>query len=126
MEKATIPITAGELYDRVSILSIKRDLSHVANAEYDRLIPLIQLTEMYQRMLTVNQRLWDLEDEMQDLLEGGGDEETAACGRKIAQWNRMRSALKNQINDATGHDQEFKKYGSDKCPLGQSLSPVVK
>ena len=123
MNRVTIQITAGELYDRVSILDIKRELSHVASTEYHRLVSLIQLPDMYQRLLTVNRQLWELEDEMQDLLDDGNDVHTATCGRKIARWNRMRSGLKNEINEATGHEQEFKKYGTNKCPLGQPLVP---
>lgn len=106
-------MTLGELSDRVSILEIKAALSPEARAEHARLRGGVdEAGKLYAELLAVNRRLWNLEDRMQDLLEGGSDADTAECGRQIALTNRARSRCKEAIDREAGQCPEFKCYGA--------------
>lgn len=114
----SIRIALGEVLDRLSILELK--LEHgapdAARRERDSLASALWRDWPgdgggYDRMLSINRRLWQLEDRMRDLEDGGSDAETAAVGRAIAATNRERSAWKGRVNEGVGHPAEFKSYG---------------
>lgn len=117
---AHIRVSLGELLDRMTILELKlehspppavveehRALASLVRASWDR----PEISSMTDEMLAINRSLWQLEDQMADLLDGGGDRQVAACGREIAKANRRRSDCKRRVNQVVGQAPEFKTYG---------------
>ena len=112
-----IPVSPGELIDKITILTIKQEkindsekLRHIINeieslAEFAN--PLKQLLEdydMFFNMLRViNQQLWDIEDDLR-AKEATlcFDEEFIEKARLVYKTNDKRAALKLQINQILG------------------------
>jgi hypothetical protein len=111
-----VEISPGELLDRVSILRIKTkriaDPSKLANVrkELDLLAraaePLEQdagAAEIYRALEAVNERLWDIEDDIR-VCEKKGDfgPSFIALARSVYMQNDERAALKRRLNDHFG------------------------
>src|SRR5579863_4111746 len=124
-----VPIAVGELIDKITILEIKaeriRDAAKVANvrAELALLVERrdavlasdAKLDALAARLKTVNESLWDLEDEIRDC-ERRADFGPAfvALARRIYTTNDERAAIKREINVASGSTLiEEKSYSSD-------------
>lgn len=111
-----IPVSWGELIDKITILAIKRDrltdagaLANVA-AEHDALGVIAQaamaradVAPLVERLSAVNATLWDVEDAIR------AEEAAARFGaefirlaRAVYRRNDERAALKRAINDALG------------------------
>jgi hypothetical protein len=126
MEKTIyIPVSVGELLDKVSILSIKRDmisdtdkLSKVKielNQLMDLARPILQddeLERLYDNLLIVNKDLWDVEDVLRRMeADKKFDEQFIAKARSVYFLNDRRFELKNKINTAMGSEiNEVKQY----------------
>jgi hypothetical protein len=117
LQAIKVPVAAGELIDKITILEIKivrfRDASKVANAQAELVllrqcrsesladIPALAAIEAH--LKAVNERIWDLEeairtcDRQQDF---GPNFVTTA--RSIYLANDERAALKREINLVTG------------------------
>jgi hypothetical protein len=106
------PVSVGELLDKISILAIKReritDADKRANVdkEYRALIEAsekLALPEAVKPLLaqvkTVNEALWDIEDEIRDC-EAKSDfgSRFVALARSVYKQNDKRAALKAEIN----------------------------
>jgi hypothetical protein len=108
-----IPVGAGELVDKITILEIKRERLHdpeqLANVRYalDRLeatrgtaLPRRpELEPLEIELKEVNARLWQIEDEIRDC-ERNGDFGTAfvALARQVYRQNDRRAELKKAID----------------------------
>jgi len=126
MEKTIyIPVSVGELLDKVSILSIKRDmisdsdkLSKVKielNQLMDLARPILQddeLERLYDNLLIVNKDLWDVEDVLRKMeADKKFDEQFIAKARSVYFLNDRRFELKNKINTVMGSEiNEVKQY----------------
>jgi len=126
MEKTIyIPVSVGELLDKVSILSIKRDmisdvdkLSKVKielNQLMDLARPILQddeLERLYDNLLLVNKDLWDVEDVLRRMeADKKFDEQFIAKARNVYFLNDRRFELKNKINTVMGSEiNEVKQY----------------
>ena len=126
MEKTIyIPVSVGELLDKVSILSIKRDmisdtdkLSKVKielNQLMDLARPILQddeLERLYDNLLIVNKDLWDVEDVLRRMeADKKFDEQFIAKARSVYFLNDRRFELKNKINTVIGSEiNEVKQY----------------
>ena len=117
IQSVEVPVSIGELIDKITILEIKaermRDATKVANVRVE-LTLLVErrdaalshdsaLKRLAARLKTVNERLWDLEDEIRDCerrQDFGPAFITAA--RDIYQANDERAAIKREINLASG------------------------
>lgn len=122
-----IPISTGELLDKLSILEIKKDkvkdsakLKNI-NHEYDLLINLSKnlkdkdeksFNSLYEEILKVNKKLWDIEDKIRILeSEKKFDEEFISVARSVYFINDDRFELKKKINETFGSDvAEEKEY----------------
>ena len=122
-----IPISTGELLDKLSILEIKKDkvkdsakLKNI-NHEYDLLINLSKNLKdkdeksfnlLYEEILKVNKKLWDIEDKIRILeSEKKFDEEFISVARSVYFINDDRFDLKKKINETFGSDvAEEKEY----------------
>jgi hypothetical protein len=120
----TIPISTGELLDKLSILSIKgskiKDESKLklVNTEFDLLhklsIPYLEndILGLYLNLVEVNSKLWDVEDKLRVLeTEHRFEGEFIDLARKVYYLNDERFSIKNQINILTLSEiQEVKEY----------------
>lgn len=111
-----IPISVGELLDKISILNIKTQYSNSSyiKKELDDLILIAKkynqsyLTELHQ----VNQKLWEIEDRLREkekLQEF--DAEFIELARSVYITNDLRARIKKKINEETQSTyQEVKLY----------------
>jgi len=112
--KITIPVSVGELLDKISILEIKSlftDNEYVLK-ELDELnlikSTITQFTLEYMNELReVNQKLWKIEDELREL-EKKQDfgERFIELARSVYITNDKRAEIKRKINDL--YNSEYK------------------
>lgn len=128
MNRCFIPISIGELWDKYTILLIKKEkiqctekLGHV-NKEIEELLPFVERfpieKELLDRIHSINKTLWELEDAIRDKDRlGDFGPEFITISRNIYQTNDNRYNAKREIN--TYHNstimevKSYKKHGSD-------------
>jgi len=114
--KLLVPISPGELLDKISILEIKleriadpakqgnvrRELAALADVR-KLLPPSAELASLTAGLKSVNQFLWDIEDAIRDC-ERRQDfgQAFVELARSVYRQNDRRSALKRQINELLG------------------------
>lgn len=124
-----IPIATGELIDKITILEIKasriRDVVKTTNVRAElallltrrdtALAPDPRLDLLAIRLKAVNERLWDLEDEIRDCERRQDFGPTFVnVARNIYHANDERSSLKREINVVSGSKLiEEKSYAAD-------------
>lgn len=124
-----IPLTPGEVADRLLILNLKVDRisDPVKKQMADREWALVEQawceSDYYRRMTreatmvwedlaACNERLWNLEDEVRSPSIKDNREMMLAIYRCITAENDLRSSLKNTLNRLLGSDQvEVKQHG---------------
>ena len=123
----SVPVSWGELLDKVTILEIKLDridraearanvarehrLLHAAAADA---LAVVGIDRLHDRLKRVNQELWDIEDAIRE------EEVAAAFGarfvelaRAVYRTNDLRAAIKREINDLLGSELvEEKSYAA--------------
>lgn len=123
-----IPVSVGELIDKLSILKVKKikiqnpqSLKFVFE-EFDLLNDLSQsflenetIENLYNQLIEVNSNLWDVEDKLRVYeSEKRFDEEFIELSRKVYYTNDERFRLKNEINLITSSQirevKDYKKY----------------
>jgi|TARA_Y100000389_G_scaffold44966_1_gene39695 hypothetical protein len=124
-----IPVSAGELIDKITILEIKKikinDKLKLAlikkEHKYlkDILIAKIKLTkpvkENYSLLKKINLMLWDIEDKKRNAEKNQKfDKAFISLARKVYIYNDKRAEVKSIINNITGSDivevKSYKKY----------------
>lgn len=105
--KITIPISVGELLDKISILQIKSQYTEniYVNKELESLIEIAKQFKVFDfkyfdQLLEVNQKLWKIEDELRVLenLQDFGDT-FINLARSVYNINDRRSLIKKEINE---------------------------
>jgi hypothetical protein len=102
-----VPISVGELLDKISILSIKSQ--HTTNEyvtkELKDLIKIAQEHQVYNasyvsQLLTVNRKLWKIEDDLR-VFEKSQDfgENFIELARSVYITNDLRASIKKEINE---------------------------
>lgn len=124
-----VPISPGELLDKISILEIKAeridDPHKRANVEreFDMLTGLWHaeaaetgdITRMRGELKALNEKLWAIEDEIRDC-ERKGDfgDRFVELARGVYKTNDQRAAVKRRINEALGstilEEKSYKEY----------------
>jgi len=117
--KVTIPISVGELLDKISILEIKSTFTnneYVAN-ELKNLNEIYSTITAYtmehmQKLREVNRKLWNVEDKLRELeREQKFDDEFIMLARNVYFLNDERARIKNEINEITHSNyKEVKLY----------------
>lgn len=120
-----IPISIGELIDKLSILEVKQQnvkdtikLKHI-NTEFillkeksEKYLEDIEIKNIYDKLVETNSKLWDIEDRLRIMEKEkrfGG--EFIDYARKVYITNDKRFELKNTINSILSSDiQEVKEY----------------
>ena len=117
--KIEIPVSVGELLDKITILQIK---SKYTDNEYviKELKDLTKIAEDLQvykesylnELLIVNSLLWDIEDSLRELEEEYRfDDEFISLARQVYITNDKRAEIKRKINEETQSDyKEIKLY----------------
>jgi hypothetical protein len=118
-EPVWVPVSAGELFDKKSILEIKRermrDAQQLANVarelalleeiagKLDTAAQSAALAALQAELLAVNSTLWDLENQVRALARAG-DHGAAfvQSAQSIYDNNDRRAAIKRQINALLG------------------------
>jgi hypothetical protein len=117
MNEIKVPISPGELLDKITILRLKSqrmtDPTKIANvrlelraleetwnaSEYARL----DIAADVDALLAVNERLWVIEDDIRDKERARAfDEEFIRLARAVYFENDERAAIKRRINTALG------------------------
>jgi hypothetical protein len=107
MDEIQIPISVGELLDKISILSIKSqytDNSYVTK-ELQDLIKIAQEHQVYDapylsQLLSINQKLWNIEDELRILEKSQNfNQEFIELARSVYIYNDARASIKKEINE---------------------------
>ncbi len=124
----SIPISFGELIDKITILEIKaqkiEDQAKLVNvqAELTALSEIwtgceqykTDISELHNALKSVNESLWDIEDQIR-IMESRGkfEDEFIALARSVYIRNDERARLKKSINQRLGSDIEEEKSYAD-------------
>ena len=126
MNKILIEVSVGELYDKISILEIKKDkikdpekLKYI-NEEYKILDEQLKKNvvsndktiNLFKSLNEINSKLWIIEDEKR-LCEKNADfgEKFVNLSRNVHLLNDERAKIKLEINNLTGSKiKEIKEY----------------
>jgi hypothetical protein len=119
VRRLNVPISPGELIDRITILEIKSrritdraKLKHI-QAEFAALRSVAaaglptstEIENLTAQLSEVNQALWEIEDALRlREREDNHDEEFIALARAVFHTNDRRSAIKKEINVLLGSD----------------------
>ena len=117
--KIEIPVSVGELLDKISILEIKAFLTdnEYVSKELDELnqikSALTQYTLQYEvELKKVNEKLWKIEDRLRELeKQSRFDDEFISLARQVYITNDKRAEIKRKINEETQSSyKEIKLY----------------
>ena len=123
--KISIPVSLGELVDKITILEIKANkisdsnkLKNINNELEALLLVLIKINKdekifkgLYSDLKKVNQELWEIEDKIRNLEKNKVfNEEFIEVARSVYIKNDKRFDLKNKINNL--FDSEYKEEKS--------------
>jgi hypothetical protein len=121
----SIPVSVGEMIDKLSILQVKKikvsneEKLEFINKEFELLYNFsseylnnLEIELIYAKLILVNTNLWDIEDKLRILeKEKKFDTEFIASARKVYFTNDERFRLKNEINLMTSSEiREVKDY----------------
>jgi len=128
MNKILVEVSVGELFDKISILEIKKDkikdkekLNYILD-EYnllkEQMVNNVKLDEklsgLFDSLKDINSKLWVIEDDKR-LCEKNSDfgEKFIKLSRDIHFLNDKRASIKLEINNQTGSKiKEIKEYTS--------------
>lgn len=112
-----IPISVGELIDKITILTIKQkkaadqkklvniqcELNELTSTWEKAKDPNLDITDLTQRLTEVNESLWEIEDQIRakEAVEEF-DEAFVELARSVYKQNDLRAALKKEINVQSG------------------------
>ena len=126
MNKILVEVSVGELFDKISILEIKKDkikdkekLKYIVD-EYNllkeqmvnKVKPNEKLSGLFDTLKDINSKLWVIEDDKR-LCEKDSDfgEKFIKLSRDIHFLNDKRASIKLEINNQTGSKiKEIKEY----------------
>ncbi len=112
-----VPVSWGELLDKISILQIKSERVRAADAQKNVRAELDQLNAIAAqrlrgddtlqaacaRLKAVNEKLWEIEDRIRDKERAQSfDADFVALARSVYHSNDERAAIKREINQHTG------------------------
>ena len=122
-------ISAGELFDKISILEIKKnkikdktkrniilkELSSLQETVNENIEKSKSLTKLYKKLKAVNLKLWKIEDDIRDCeRKRNFKDKFIKLARAVYFTNDDRSRIKNKINRLTKSNisevKSYKKY----------------
>ncbi len=126
MNKILVEVSVGELFDRISILEIKKDKTKDTNNlkfineeyvilknQFEKNVKIDEkLNKLFESLKEINSKLWVIEDEKR-LCEKNSDfgEKFIKVSRDIHFFNDNRAKIKLEINNHTNSNiKEIKQY----------------
>jgi hypothetical protein len=121
----TIPVSVGELIDKLSILHVKQKKINneekltFINKEFELLYNMSsfylnddEISKLYHQLVDVNSKLWEIEDELRVIeLSKDFNSTFIELARQVYYTNDERFSLKNKINELTNSEvREQKDY----------------
>ena len=121
----TIPVSVGELIDKLSILHVKKnkivneDKLSFINNEFELIYNMSsiyfddkEILNLYRQLIDVNLKLWEVEDELRTIeTTKNFDSHFIELARKVYYINDDRFVVKNKINELTNSEvREQKDY----------------
>jgi hypothetical protein len=122
-------ISAGELFDKISILEIKKnkikdktkvkiilkELDSLQKTANENINKSKSLTKLYKKLKSVNLKLWKIEDDIRDCeRKKNFTKKFIKLARDVYFTNDQRSLIKNKINKYTKSNisevKSYKKY----------------
>ena len=129
MNTPQVPISWGELFDKITILQIKlenltsnnalknveRELKKLQSISTQYCPRIMETTELEGELRQINQQLWDIEDKIRDKERHNDfDDEFIQLARSVYITNDERSRIKRNINDMLGselvEEKSYAKY----------------
>jgi len=116
-----VPVSIGELYDKISILEIKKDYGLSVDKELDELNKIASklndshvVNYLRDQLHLVNQQIWVNENDKRAAeKEKKFDDRFIEFGRAVYILNDQRAAIKRLINDITNSEiKEYKSHAS--------------
>ena len=113
----SIPVSVGELFDKISILDIKTkkiknkndlklikyELSKLRKIVKDKKLSNISIKKKYQSLKLINQKLWNIENQKRKCEKlNKFDKNFISLARKVYIFNDKRAFLKKEINYLSG------------------------
>ena len=128
MNKILVEVSVGELFDKISILEIKKDkikdkekLKYIVD-EYnllkEQMVNKVKLNEklngLFDTLKDINSKLWVIEDDKRLCVKNSNfGEKFIKLSRDIHFLNDKRASIKLEINNQTGSKiKEIKEYTS--------------
>ena len=124
--KILVPVSVGELFDKISILEIKKlkikedkklkdvkyELRELKNIIKKRNLSNKENTNQYKKLLDINKKLWNIEDKKRSYEKSKNfDKNFVLLARKVYLLNDKRAHIKNNINILSGSKiKEVKSY----------------
>lgn len=114
-----IPVSVGELLDKITILQIKSEKSKNSfiHKELNDLSKIakdsgVYLIDYLDALKDINLKLWQIEDELRELeKQENFDEHFISLARCVYKFNDERARIKKEINNKTNSTyQEVKLY----------------
>ena len=114
-----VEVSAGELIDKITILEIKtdriadpdkvanvqRELRSLTAARSEALPNSPELDELTAELRRINERLWEIEDDIRDCERNGEfGERFIELARAVYRTNDRRAAAKRSINELLGSE----------------------
>ena len=121
----TIPVSVGELIDKLSILHVKQTKINnseklvYVNKEFELLYNFSsvylnneEILKLYHELVNTNSELWEIEDMLRVIeTEKTFDSKFIELARNVYHTNDKRFRLKNEINERTSSEiREVKEY----------------
>ena len=122
-------ISAGELFDKISILEIKKnkikdknkrniilkELSSLQETASENIEKSKSIIKLYKKLKSINLKLWIIEDDIRDCeRKNNFDSKFIKLARAVYFTNDERSRVKNKINSLTKSNisevKSYKKY----------------
>ena len=119
MNSPQVPISWGELFDKITILQIKlenltsKDALENVEREFKQLQSIFikyfpestEAKQLEEELKQINQQLWDIEDKIRDKERNRSfDDEFIQLARSVYIINDERSRIKRKINDFFGSE----------------------
>jgi Family of unknown function (DUF6165) len=128
-----VPISAGELIDKITILQIKserigdvekranvlRELKALQDVWAAASVSAAKVDDLWQELTLVNQRLWDIEDQIRDHEKNGEfGNRFIELARAVYFENDIRAAVKKKLNLRLGsvlvEEKSYADYSSNR------------
>ena len=129
MNSPQVPISWGELFDKITILQIKlknltaktalknveQELKKLQSILTQNGPKTMETKQLESELRRINQQLWDIEDKIRDKERANSfDDEFIQLARSVYVTNDERSRIKRKINDMLGselvEEKSYAKY----------------